>query len=195
MSQLLLNVDKSNNVRVLTFIIHASALHICFGHQFKLIKYHLWYCSMNLSCHMSCYLNALSQFGTEYSVIRFIIRDPNCVAWRIFVWCVWIQWIQWTAVMSASILQLTVVHRNIGTVSAANDARKHLQIQWWLSSRNLFAYAPSQWETTLHCNTVSHWLGTYKAWVWVSYILGSAIEGLVKYVMTTALHDWKYSIM
>ena len=25
-----------------------------------------------------------------------------------------------------------------------------------------YVYAPSQWETMLHCNVVSHWLGTYK---------------------------------
>ena len=25
-------------------------------------------------------------------------------------------------------------------------------------------YAPSQWETTLHCNVVSYWLGTYTKW-------------------------------
>ena len=29
------------------------------------------------------------------------------------------------------------------------------------SCRYHFVYAPSQWETTLHCNVVSHWLGTY----------------------------------
>ena len=27
-------------------------------------------------------------------------------------------------------------------------------------SSDHFAYAPTQWETTLHCNVVSHWLGT-----------------------------------
>ena len=27
-----------------------------------------------------------------------------------------------------------------------------------------FVYAPSQWETTLHCNVVSHWLGAYTKW-------------------------------
>ena len=27
-----------------------------------------------------------------------------------------------------------------------------------------FVYAPSQWETTLHCNVVSHWLDTYTKW-------------------------------
>ena len=30
----------------------------------------------------------------------------------------------------------------------------------WVS-RDYSVYAPSQWETTLQCNFVSHWLGTY----------------------------------
>ena len=29
------------------------------------------------------------------------------------------------------------------------------------SGRDHFVYAPSQWQTTLHSNVVSHWLGTY----------------------------------
>ena len=28
-------------------------------------------------------------------------------------------------------------------------------------NRELSRYAPSQWETSLHCNDVSHWLGAY----------------------------------
>ena len=31
-------------------------------------------------------------------------------------------------------------------------------------SRDHFVYAPSQWETTLHCNIFSHWLGAYTKW-------------------------------
>ena len=27
-----------------------------------------------------------------------------------------------------------------------------------------FVYVPSQWETTLQCNVVSHWLGTFTKW-------------------------------
>ena len=30
--------------------------------------------------------------------------------------------------------------------------------------RDHFVYAPSQWETTLHGNVVSHWLGAYTKW-------------------------------
>ena len=32
-----------------------------------------------------------------------------------------------------------------------------------------FVYAPSQWETTLHCNVASHWLGTYAKWFLETY--------------------------
>ena len=31
-------------------------------------------------------------------------------------------------------------------------------------NRDHFVYAPSQWETTLHCNVVSHWLGAFTKW-------------------------------
>ena len=31
-------------------------------------------------------------------------------------------------------------------------------------SRDQFVCAPSQWETTLLCNVVSHWLSTYSKW-------------------------------
>ena len=30
--------------------------------------------------------------------------------------------------------------------------------------KDRFMYAASQWETTLHSNVVSHWLGAYTKW-------------------------------
>ena len=33
-----------------------------------------------------------------------------------------------------------------------------------VTSRDHFVNAPSQWEMTLHCNLVSHWLGAYTKW-------------------------------
>ena len=30
--------------------------------------------------------------------------------------------------------------------------------------RGRFVYASIQWETTLHCNVVSHWMGAYTKW-------------------------------
>ena len=37
-------------------------------------------------------------------------------------------------------------------------------------SRDHFVYVPSQWETTLQCNVVSHWLGAYTKWslIWIT---------------------------
>ena len=42
-----------------------------------------------------------------------------------------------------------------------------------------FLYAPSQWETTLQCNVVSHWLGALMKWSlhrhWLNHILNMHI--------------------
>ena len=37
-------------------------------------------------------------------------------------------------------------------------------------SRDYSVYVPSQWETTLHCNVVSHWLGAYTKWSLYMYM-------------------------
>ena len=36
--------------------------------------------------------------------------------------------------------------------------------RYMFTIRDQFVYAPYQWETTLQCNVVSHWLGTYTKW-------------------------------
>ena len=36
-------------------------------------------------------------------------------------------------------------------------------IRFRVHHRDHFVYAPSQWET-LHCNSISHWLGAYTKW-------------------------------
>ena len=44
---------------------------------------------------------------------------------------------------------------------------------WWLwyneTCRDQSRYLPSQWETSLQCNDVSHWLGTYLDWTWLGH--------------------------
>ena len=37
-------------------------------------------------------------------------------------------------------------------------------IDCWFHTRDQSRYAPSQWETSLQCNDVSHWLGAYLDW-------------------------------
>ena len=34
----------------------------------------------------------------------------------------------------------------------------------WYCCRDIFVYAPCQWETMLQCNVASHWLGAYTKW-------------------------------
>ena len=47
--------------------------------------------------------------------------------------------------------------------------------------RGHFVYAPSQWETTLQCNVVSHWLGAFTKW---SLIMCSSWAGLILQTQT-----------
>ena len=39
-----------------------------------------------------------------------------------------------------------------------------MQLKYQHDCRDHFVFAPSQWETTLHCNVVSHWLGANTKW-------------------------------
>ena len=71
-----------------------------------------------------------------------------------------------------SLLELEVVVK--ATSSAVSDINidvyddsrlsVHTCITWLVDVRDHFVNAPSQWETTLHCNVVSHWLGAYTKW-------------------------------
>ena len=50
--------------------------------------------------------------------------------------------------------------------------------------RDHFVYAPSQWETTLQCNVVSHWLGAFTKWaLLLDYNGYFSITGMVCVVM------------
>ena len=40
----------------------------------------------------------------------------------------------------------------------------HNRNAWNREYRDRSRYVPSQWETSLQCNNVSHWLGTYLDW-------------------------------
>ena len=84
----------------------------------------------------------------------------------------------WTTFWSKKIVIMLIhpwgisILRCIGPIAGwatwATFSRWHLQMQFpnWQRvsigwSRDPFVYAPSQWETTLQCNVVSHWQGAY----------------------------------
>ena len=66
------------------------------------------------------------------------------------------------------LLSITTTHKYISHISL-NLCCIHNWFRWAIyqaisSCRNQSRYAPSQWETLLHCNYISHWLGTYLDW-------------------------------
>ena len=42
----------------------------------------------------------------------------------------------------------------------------YMAVMWYIHDimRDQSRYSPSQWETSLQCNDISHWLGTYLDW-------------------------------
>ena len=69
---------------------------------------------------------------------------------------------------------------SVFSVITAHSGHEHwfsyLAYEYWMETttrlhlklinvfRDYFVNGPSQWETTLHCNIVSHWLGAYTKW-------------------------------
>ena len=56
--------------------------------------------------------------------------------------------------------------------------------------RDHFVYEPSQWETTLQCNVVSHWLGAYTKWCLMLHVENDSMDGCV---VTMIYVIWKRS--
>ena len=79
-------------------------------------------------------------------------------------------------------------HKGLFTVAVQAVSSLHTLVRgcWsWYLCRDGFVYAPSQWETTLHCNVVSHWLGAYTKW--------SPFMAYCNTVVTPLCKQWSYS--
>ena len=69
--------------------------------------------------------------------------------------------------IASQITSLTIVY---STVYSDTDQRKHQSsaslafVRIDVDYMDHYVYVPSQWETTLQCNVVSHWLGVYTKW-------------------------------
>ena len=58
-----------------------------------------------------------------------------------------------------------------------------------------FVYAPSQWETTLQCNVVSHWLGAYTKWPLIcSAIIFSDLRETQTYWYESSHVNWFHHV-
>ena len=63
--------------------------------------------------------------------------------------------------------------------------------------RDNFVFAPTQWETMLHCNVVSHWLGAHVKWPLYNVIYAIYIPVVKKmlrviYLPTHSWNHWSY---
>ena len=58
--------------------------------------------------------------------------------------------------------KLPCFHREFSCSKSCQVHREYATFHTY--TQDHFVYVPSQWETTLHCNIVSHWLGAYTKW-------------------------------
>ena len=71
---------------------------------------------------------------------------------------------------------LQALQKNLYVLTRYNTNHKDVlvnqhQISFMYILRESFVYAPSQWEMTLQCNVVSHWLGAYTEWSLIIIII------------------------
>ena len=78
-------------------------------------------------------------------------------------------WINLLGTCSWFIRQMFYLHSSVaGVVQGGRNPREAVGLNfgtdWHWGIRDHSVYEPSQWETALHCNAVSLWLGTYTEW-------------------------------
>ena len=63
-----------------------------------------------------------------------------------------------------------VFHRSIGTLQMVSLWNLGLDTISLKPFKDHSVYAPNQWDMTLHCNFVSHWVGAYTKWSLAFYM-------------------------
>ena len=94
----------------------------------------------------------ISYIYTSYMIMECISYILNICIFHILPW----KWISWKIIDN----EFSVIYYMV--IKLMLKQKGH----WvhWNGNSNHFVYAPSQWETTLHCNVVSHWLDAYTKW-------------------------------
>ena len=126
----------------------------------------------------------------EPAVCNVFFHDLICWGWTVLNICIWnaFFWSWWFY----SNLNITGQHSKNMPSHHQRKFHWHKMILWlsYLNNgifltllthhlyRDRFVYVLSQWETTLHCNIVSHWLGAYTKWS-LLYIESSSRATLV----------------
>ena len=106
-------------------------------------------------------------------------KNPND-SHNLQIWC----WKKGVHIL-CDILYLMIGAENYACILQSNSMVYSEYTANLLITRNHFVHAPSQWETTLHCNVVSHWLGTYTEWSLYNMIIFSKLltSDILQFIM------------
>ena len=117
-------------------------------------------------------------FHWHWTVIAPIVYGPNKWEKKLL----WQKYYQFTILSTGMFLTGIALPWNwisldagvtLATIIFYIDSYLYWIVYWSIKSiqspedkvrRDQFGNAPSQWEMTLHCNIISHWLGTYTKW-------------------------------
>ena len=108
-----------------------------------------------------------------------------------YLYMSWLQWqFSWSSNINGFIQDVSIFIAN--ALEIPQSCTK-LGYEWKITSYRKLVYTPSQWETTLQCNVVSHWLGAYTNWsLWVWLLIHAPIsDDLVKEALARALSQYK----
>ena len=122
------------------------------------------------------------------AVPRPVTWPPNLQFWR------------WGSSGPSSLMETHKFTKNCNTYISTTKHTTTKPCAYYMGYRDYFQYAPSQSETTLHCNIISHWLGAYTKWSLGIYMycteiildMGSANERHC-YKVTLSLIGWAHT--
>ena len=138
----------------LQFVVRASNLNVCPPYFFTWYLY--FYCIFRIMCHWLANCNLTHVLSmTQLLIYLFgVLTIIGHKSWT-FDCLVSVEFIKANIVMSIAILSLFIYVPICGIIACVVSGSR-LPIH-----RDHSVHVPSQWETTLHCNVVSHWLGAY----------------------------------
>ena len=144
---------------------------------------------MNFTKNPIHFLNIIYSSPVAISIPRYIdiFRTPSqCYGWMSCILHV----VQDLTSHQLHIFQVKLLSRK----SSQGKAKRDVQyISWFIHTRADSRFAPSQWETALLCNDVSHWLGAslesalHTCSVLCFWLI--LLQFLTQWVRVTHIHD------
>ena len=101
------------------------------------------------------FLNRRWQLELGHDGLQFEDNDFKCIILK-ETYAVCVNFPDWLSYVSVGISNGLTLHRHQAVIWTTAD-----HIYWGIYARAYSGLVPSQWETSLHSNAVSHWPGAY----------------------------------